>query len=113
MKVSAARSAQVPAVVLVDATELDVVGAGVIGVVGVVLETGAADEDVEDGSTEVVALVEVVATLVAVPQAQSNVKTPTAAIHGNPRDTEKFAFRRSTVVRSERLTVDYRARRLS
>jgi hypothetical protein len=113
MKVSAARSAQVPAVVLVDATELDVVGAGVIGVVGVVLETGAADEDVEDGSTEVVALVEVVATLVAVPQAQSNVKTPTTAIHRKPRETEELELKLSTVARSERLTGDYRARRLS
>ncbi len=85
MKVSAARCAQVPAVVLVDATELEVVGAAVVGVVGVVLETGAADEDVEDDPMEVVALVDVVATLAAVPQAHSKVKTPTIAIHGRTR----------------------------
>jgi hypothetical protein len=35
------------------------------------------------------ALVEVVATLAAVPQAQSKVKTPTSAIHGKPRETEE------------------------
>ncbi len=118
MNVSAARSAQVPAVVLVDATEVEVevVGAAVVGVVGVVLE--------------VVAFVEVVATL-AVPQAQSNVKTPTIAIHGRPLDTDESSdgpdmlrgvpgglsicvsgIRSSTVARSERLTEDYRARRL-
>jgi len=87
MKVSAARSAQVPAVVVVDARELEVVGAAVLGVVGIVLETGD-DEDVEDDDpTEVVALVVVVATL-EVPQAQSSVKTPTIATHGRTRETD-------------------------